>query len=314
MKEAIEQFRTHYWSRELDAAFVAFGQIRAGALVVGADPLFNTERVQLVTLAARHALPVSYFQRDHVEAAVATPWLAGPSLANLLPDDLLAKGEGGLEMPLPNFLMPHMQFNLIAAPLGGAAAGSKKLNVSVTPQQQTNWCWAAVSTSVSHFYSSASGWSQCTVANAALPRTDCCGVGAPDPLRCNRPWYLDKALHVTGNLDRVESRSLTFGEVQAEIARDAPLGTRVGWFGGGGHFQTIVGWLVAESGSEYIDISDPIYLDSQVAFSSFASGYQSGGDLTHSYLTHRPPPAAAIAMADGAAPEFEVADPNALGA
>jgi hypothetical protein len=207
MKEAIEQFRTHYWSRELDAAFVAFGQIRAGALVVGADPLFNTERVQLVTLAARHALPVSYFQRDHVEAAVATPWLAGPSLANLLPDDLLAKGEGGLEMPLPNFLMPHMQFNLIAAPLGGAAAGSKKLNVSVTPQQQTNWCWAAVSTSVSHFYSSASGWSQCTVANAALPRTDCCGVGAPDPLRCNRPWYLDKALHVTGNLDRVGPKS-----------------------------------------------------------------------------------------------------------
>jgi putative ABC transport system substrate-binding protein len=37
-------------------------------LFVGPDPLFNTERAHLVTLAARHALPASYFQRDHVEA------------------------------------------------------------------------------------------------------------------------------------------------------------------------------------------------------------------------------------------------------
>jgi ABC-type uncharacterized transport system substrate-binding protein len=55
-------------SAEIDAAFVAFSSWRPEALFVGPDPLFNTERVQLVTLAARHALPVSYFQRDHVEA------------------------------------------------------------------------------------------------------------------------------------------------------------------------------------------------------------------------------------------------------
>jgi Papain-like cysteine protease AvrRpt2 len=226
--------------------------------------------------------------------------------------DAVCEKKKGREMPLPSFLIPSVQVNLVVSPLGGAAANSKKLNLSVKQQQETNWCWAAVSTSVSHFYSPASGWSQCTVANAALPRTDCCGTGASDPLRCNRPWYLDMALNVTDNLDRVESRSLTFGEVQAEIARDAAVGTRVGWFGGGGHFQTIVGWLVADSGVEYIDVSDPIYLDSQVAFSSFASGYQSGGDWTHSYLTQRPPPA--VAVVGGAAPEFEVADLNALGA
>jgi putative ABC transport system substrate-binding protein len=55
-------------SAEIDAAFAAFSSWRPEALFVGPDPLFNTERVQLVTLAARHALPVSYFQRDHVEA------------------------------------------------------------------------------------------------------------------------------------------------------------------------------------------------------------------------------------------------------
>ena len=53
---------------EIDAAFAAFSGWRAEALFIGPDPFFNTERAQLVTLAARHALPASYFQRDHVEA------------------------------------------------------------------------------------------------------------------------------------------------------------------------------------------------------------------------------------------------------
>jgi putative ABC transport system substrate-binding protein len=53
---------------EIDSVFAAFLRWRPDALFVGPDPLFNTERAQLVTLAARHALPASYFQRDHVEA------------------------------------------------------------------------------------------------------------------------------------------------------------------------------------------------------------------------------------------------------
>jgi ABC-type uncharacterized transport system substrate-binding protein len=46
---------------EIDSAFAAFLRWRPDALFVGPDPLFNTERAQLVTLAARHALPASYF-------------------------------------------------------------------------------------------------------------------------------------------------------------------------------------------------------------------------------------------------------------
>jgi putative ABC transport system substrate-binding protein len=55
-------------SREIDSTFAAFSNWRPEALFVGPDPLFNTERAQIVTLAARHSLPASYFQRDHVEA------------------------------------------------------------------------------------------------------------------------------------------------------------------------------------------------------------------------------------------------------
>jgi putative ABC transport system substrate-binding protein len=67
-------------SGEIDAAFAAFSSWRPEALFVGPDPIFNTERAQLVTLAARHTLPASYFQRDHVEANGLMSY--GPDFAN----------------------------------------------------------------------------------------------------------------------------------------------------------------------------------------------------------------------------------------
>jgi putative tryptophan/tyrosine transport system substrate-binding protein len=67
-------------SGEIDSAFAAFSSWRPEALFVGPDPLFNTERAQLVTLAARHALPASYFQRDHVEASGLMSY--GPDFAD----------------------------------------------------------------------------------------------------------------------------------------------------------------------------------------------------------------------------------------
>jgi putative ABC transport system substrate-binding protein len=41
-------------SGEIDAVFAAFSSWRPEALFVGPDPLFNTERAQLVALAASH--------------------------------------------------------------------------------------------------------------------------------------------------------------------------------------------------------------------------------------------------------------------
>ena len=53
---------------DIDAAFARLAQKRADALLVAPQILFSTRRVQLVTLAARHAVPAMYYQREYVES------------------------------------------------------------------------------------------------------------------------------------------------------------------------------------------------------------------------------------------------------
>jgi putative ABC transport system substrate-binding protein len=54
--------------REIDAAFAAFVTAGAGALLVGAGPLFLTQLRQLIALSSRNGLPASYVTRQYPEA------------------------------------------------------------------------------------------------------------------------------------------------------------------------------------------------------------------------------------------------------
>jgi putative ABC transport system substrate-binding protein len=53
---------------EIDAAFASVARQRIGALLVGADPLFQSRRTQLVALAAHHAVPTLYQNREFMAA------------------------------------------------------------------------------------------------------------------------------------------------------------------------------------------------------------------------------------------------------
>jgi putative ABC transport system substrate-binding protein len=55
-------------SREIEAAFAALVRNRADALLVGSDSFFVSRRLQIATLAARHAIPAVYPIRDFAEA------------------------------------------------------------------------------------------------------------------------------------------------------------------------------------------------------------------------------------------------------
>ena len=65
---------------EIDAAFATVVNERMDALFVVPDSFFANRRVQFATLAARHAIPASYGQRDYVEAGGLMSY--GTSLAD----------------------------------------------------------------------------------------------------------------------------------------------------------------------------------------------------------------------------------------
>ncbi len=158
---------------------------------------------------------------------------------------------------------------------------SKQLGFNMQAQTQTNWCWAATATSVSHFYWFASTWTQCKVASGELNRTDCCNSPVPAP--CNVPWYLDRALSRTNNYVSMTGQA-SFSTVKAEIDAGRPVGARVGWSGGGGHFMVIYGYSKVGT-TEYFDIDDPIYGKSHITVAEFSSNYQGSGTWTHTYFT-----------------------------
>jgi putative ABC transport system substrate-binding protein len=55
-------------SREIEVAFATLVRNRADALVVSADSFFTSRRLQLATLATRHAIPAVYNGREFAEA------------------------------------------------------------------------------------------------------------------------------------------------------------------------------------------------------------------------------------------------------
>jgi putative ABC transport system substrate-binding protein len=86
---------------EIDSAFATLVQAKADALLIGTDALFGTRHKQFIALAARHALPAIYEQRNAVvdgglmsygpsitEAYVQTGVYAGRVLAGVRPQDL----------------------------------------------------------------------------------------------------------------------------------------------------------------------------------------------------------------------------------
>ncbi len=188
-------------------------------------------------------------------------------------------------MSLPKLLQTTKQkiaLPMMDAAMGGAPQNAATLPFSLQTQQQNQWCWAAVTVSVSLFYNAGSGWSQCSLVNAEFGRSDCCINGGFS--FCNQPHVLDKPLSRTGNLNAMTPSVTSFAGVMSEIGNKHPLGCRIGWTAGGGHFVVVHGFSDGANGS-WVTVEDPFFGPSTYVYNVFCTSYRNSGRWTHSYVT-----------------------------
>lgn len=161
------------------------------------------------------------------------------------------------------------------------------LSFDMEKQTETQWCWAAVAASVARFYDSSDTVSQCEVASRVLNTTGCCA----DPAACNEDNYLENALAQVNHFRApLVFEPLPFSDVEDEINAGCPLGCRIGWFGGGGHFVILYGVSTDQSGGSvkrWVAVADPDphFGPSDYLINNFTSVYRNKGEWTHSYFT-----------------------------
>jgi hypothetical protein len=150
-------------------------------------------------------------------------------------------------------------------------------------QLNTNWCWAAVSVSVALLQSSSPAWQQCQVACQELGLPTCCGT--PTPAACDATWYLEKALARVGHLNTWAAGFAGAGQIRTELANNLPVGCRIGWSAGGGHFVAVSGIAGTAAGDD-VTVDDPFYGRSVMPLATFQSNYRAAGSWTHTYYTN----------------------------
>jgi ABC-type uncharacterized transport system substrate-binding protein len=115
-----QPFQSFYASAQaqIDDAFAAIEQKGIGVLIVSSDPFFLTERVKLIVLMARHALPTIFADREQAEAGGLVSYGGSRLDAYRQAGDYVGriiKGERPSELPVILPTKFHLVINLKTA-------------------------------------------------------------------------------------------------------------------------------------------------------------------------------------------------------
>jgi putative ABC transport system substrate-binding protein len=107
---------------ELVAAFDNMSRLKIGALLMGADPLFQVWRTQLIELASRHRIPTLYEWIDFVAAGGLASYSTNRAEAYRLAGTYtgrILRGERPSELPVVQSSKFELALNLKTAKLIG---------------------------------------------------------------------------------------------------------------------------------------------------------------------------------------------------
>lgn len=135
---------------------------------------------------------------------------------------------------------------------------SISLAVTLRPQETSQWCWAASARMAMEYLGKSV--SQCTQANDALSRSDCCNITmCPNPVAndpCVQPGWPNFAKY--GFSSKGVNSALSWEDLWIQFAcKRKPVAFAWAWVGGGGHMMVARGARVNADGSYMVQINDP---------------------------------------------------------
>lgn len=165
-------------------------------------------------------------------------------------------------------------------------------NFTIEEQNQSQWCWAAVSVCVFRHFNDLRWPQQCDLVNDVFRDTlfgeDCCQGGSVED--CDRSNDIGQVMALRGHLALRFDSGVSFDQLMQQIAQEqAPVVLRVQFSDGiTDHFIAVIGCAIDEDGEQHIQIADPSVASGNIStyeWKAFPENYSPGSSWMNTYFT-----------------------------